>query len=450
MAEYNRFYDDNFWYNHRWDREEWCQSCKRYHGMRDKAKKECEERKKAAEEEKERLLQEEERLLQERRSNSPRYHDFQERPSSSQEESPEEMAPPPPPSPPRVNHAAEAWAFYLEREEQKLKEAAGTIEVEMEPQRGSHPPQPRAWIPVSQPREDPTPLPQYPYVTPSTFQNQPDMAPNPAQHKVQNRSLLNPRQGQQTIHSPSSADPTSESPSGAIENLQRLPPINTIIFGPRPGSNPQPGLTEAGPRFRPGPSPYSNLPNQHQPAASASNRRDDNQGEERYFSPYGATERPPPAVRKQTGRSRQAGISRTQHPAREQKSKSMKRPSAARPPKPLHLTADQSARLSTLRSRKRKALLSVNDLLCADEEGVDTVDFADAQTPARASTRRRLSSPYASSAAITPKPDRSSSYTSKFIREEGEEEVAEEAEEEGADDEDENVAESVEPSSCRQ
>lgn len=448
VAEHNRFYDDNFWFNHRWDREVWCQSCKIHHGMREEAKAKCEERKKAAEEEEERLLQEEEdRLGQERRSKSPRDHDFQERPSSNQEESPEEIAAPPP-SPPRVNHAAEAWAFYLEREEQKCRESAGTIELETEPQKGSRPPQLRSWIPFSQPREDTTPLPQYSYVRPSTFQNQPSVAPNPVQHISWNRSLLNPNAGQQTIHTSFTA-PATETPSGAVENFQRLPPINTRIFGPTPdiplrnhGSNPQQGLNDGGPRFRPGPSPYSDLLDQHQSLSAVSDRRDENQREERYFSPYGASEIPPWAGQKQLGRSRQAGISQTHHPSKEQKSKSKKRPSTAGP-KPLRLTADQSARQSTLRSRKRKASLSVNDLLCADEEGIDTVDFTDAQTPARASTRRRFGSPPSSPAVIlTPKPHRSSSYTSKSIREEEDEE----AEGDGADDEDEDIAESVEPS----
>ena len=463
MAEYNRFYDDNFYFNHRWDREVWCQFCKIYHGMREEAKKKCEERKKAAEEEEERLLQEEEerllqeeeeRLLQERRSNSPRYHDPQERPSSSHQESPEEMAPPPPPSPPRVNHAAEAWAFYLEREEQKRKESTGTTELETEPQKGSRPAQLRSWIPVSRPREDTTSsLPQYSYETPSIFQNQPSVAPNLAQHTVQNGSILNPHAGQQTIHNPSSAVPVSESPSGAIENLQRLPPINTELFGPTPdiplrdhGFKPQLGPSEAGSRFRPGPSPYLDLPDQHESPAAVSNRRDDNQREERYFSPYGASEPPPPAVPKQSGRCRQAGISRPHNASRERKSELRKRPSAARPPKPLPLTADQSERLSTLRNLKRKASLSVNDLLCVDEEGVDIVGFADDQVSARASTRRRLSSPSSSSSAaiVTPRPHRSSPYTFQSVREEEENDVEEEeeAEEEGADDEDEDVAES--------
>lgn len=454
IDEYNRFYDDNFYFNHRWDREVWCQPCKIYHGMREKAKKKCEERKKAAEEEEERLLQEEEeKLLQERRSNSPRYHDPQERPSSSHEESPEEMAPPPPPSPPRVNHAAEAWAFYLEREEQKRKESAGTTELETEPQKGSRPAQLRSWIPVSEQREDITSsLSQYPYGTPSIFQNQPSVAPNPAQNTVQNRSILNSHEGQQTIHNPSSAVPISESPSGATENLQRLPPINTELFGPTPdiplrnhGFKLQLGPSEAGSRFRPGPSPFLDLPDQHESPAAVSNRRDDNQREERYFSPYGESEPPPPAVPKQPGRSRQAGISRPHHRSRERKSKTRKRPSAARSPKPLPLTADQSERLRTLRNLKRKASLSVNDLLCVDEEGVDTVGFADDQVPARASTRRRLSSPSSSSAAavITPRPHRPSPYTFQSVREEEEKDVEEEeVEEEGADDEDEDVGES--------
>lgn len=444
MAEYNRFYDDNFYFNHRWDREVWCQSCKIYHGMREEAKKKCEERKKAAEEE-------EERLLQERRSNSPRDHDLQERPSSSHEESPEEMAPPPPPSPPRVNHAAEAWAFYLEREEQKRKESAGTTELETEPQKGSRPPQLRSWIPVSQSREDITSLPQYAYGTPSIFQNQPSVAPNPAQHTVQNRSILNPHARQQTIHNPSSAVPISESPSGAIENLQRLPPINTELFGPTPdiplrnhGFKPQQGPSEAGTRFRPGPSPYLDLPEQHESLAAISNRSDDNQRGECYFSPYGASEPPPRALPKQSGRSRQAGISRPHHASREQKSEPRKRPSAAAPPKPLPLTADQGEKPSTVRNLKRKASLNVNDLLCADGEGVDTVGFADDHAPARASTRRRLSSPSSSSAAAisTPRLHRSPPYTFQFVREEEEKDVEEEAGEEGADDEDEDVAES--------
>lgn len=84
-------------------------------------------------------------------------------------------------------------------------------------------------------------------------------------------------------------------------------------------------------------------------------------------------------------------------------------------------------------------------MLCLDEEGVDTVGFADDQVPARASIRRRLSSPSSSSAAaiITRRPHRPSPYTFQSVREEEETDVEEEeAEEEGADDEDEDVAES--------
>lgn len=430
-AEYNRLYDDNFWLNHRWDREVWCQSCKIYHGMREEAKEKCEERKRAAEEQ-------EERLLEARRSKSPCYHDFQERPSSSWEESPEEIAPP---SPPRVNHAAEAWAFYLEREEQKRKESAGTIELVTEPQRGSRS-RLRAWIPVPQPREDAIPLPQYPYVTPSTFQYQPDLAPSPWQQAAQNRSLLNAYPGEQKSQNPAFTAPTSELPSGAVENFQRLPPINTELFGPMPdiplrdhGFNSLPvGHTGVGPHFRPGPDPYSNLPDQNPPPAAVSNRRYDNQEEERFFSPYDASKPALPAVRKQAGRSRQAGISQTHAPSREQKSESTKRPS--RQPKPLPLTAEQSRRLGTLRSRKRKSSLSVKDLLCAEEEAVDTVDFAHDQAPTRTSTRRRLTARSSSSAAITLSPYKSSSYTSNLIREEEEEEM--EGVKEGADDEDHN------------
>ena len=436
-AEYNRHYDDNFWLNHRWDREVWCQSCKIHHGMREEAKEKCEERKKAAEEE-------EERLLEARRSKSPRYHDFQKRPSSSQEESPEETAPP---SPPPVNHAAEAWAFYLEREEQKRKESADTIELVTEPQRGSRS-RLRTWAQMPQPTEDTIPLPQNPYVTPSAFQYQPDLAPSPSQQMAQNLSLLNAHPEQQKFQNPAFTVPTSELPSGAVENLQRLPPINTQLFGPMPdiplrdhGSNPLPGgRTEVRSHFRLGPCPYANLPDQNLPPTAVSNGRSDNEGEERFFTPYDVSKPALPAVRKQPGRSRQAGISQTHPPSREQKSESTKRP--FRPLKPLPLTAEQSPRLGTLRSRKRKASLSVNDLLCAEEEGVDTVDFAHDQAPARASTRRRLTSPSSSAAEITLSPYKSSSYTSNLIREEGEEEiegVEERAEEQEADDEDENV-----------
>lgn len=417
----------------------WCQSCKSYHGMREEAKKKCEERKKAAEEEEVQLLQEEEeRLLQERRY----YNDNRERPSSSQGESPTEMAPPPPPSPPRVNHAAEAWAFYLEREEQKRMESAGTIEKETEPPKRSRPSQLRSWIPIS-----------HPFVTPSTFQNQPSVAPNPGEHTVQSWSLPNPDAGQKSLHNTPFTNPTMEPPRGAIENFQRLPPINTKFFGPKPDipmqnyrSNSQQGLTETGPRSEPGPSPYSDLTDQHQPLTAVSDRKDDSQREEYYFSPYAASKTPPPAGQKQLGRSRQAGISQIHNQSSKQRSKSTKRPSAARVKRP-RLPADQSARQSTVRGRKRKASLSVKDLLCADKEGIDTVDFADAQAPARPSTRRRLSSPSSSSAAIiTPQPQRSSTSIFKLIREEEEKEVVEEAEEDKADDGDEeDIIESVEP-----
>lgn len=431
-AEYNRHYDDNFWRNHRWDREVWCQSCKIYHGMREEAKEKCEERQKAAKEE------EEKRLLEARGSKSPRYHDFEERPSSSREESPEEISPP---SPPRVNHAAEAWAFYLEREEQKRKESAGTIEFVTEPQKGSRS-RLRAWIPVPQPSEDTIPLPQHPYVTPSIFRYQPDVAPNPSEQTAQNPSLLNAHQN------PAFTAPTSELGRGAVENFQRLPPINTQLFGPMPeiplrdhGFNPlSGGRTEAEPHFRPGPGPYPNLADQNPPPTAVSDGRYDDQGEEVFFSPDDASKPAPPAVRKQSGRSRQAGISQTHPPSKEKKSESTKRPS--RPLNPLPLTAEQSSRLGTLRSRKRKSSMSVNDLLCAEEEGVDVIDLAHDQAPARASTRRRLTSASSSSAAIMLSPYKSSSYTPNLIREEEEEEmegVGEGAEAQDADNEGENA-----------
>lgn len=407
--------------------------------MREEAKEKCEERKIGAEEEEEEE-DEEKRLPEARRSKSPRYDDFQERPSSSREESPEEIAPL---SLPRVNHGAEAWAFYLQREEQKSKESAGTIEYVTEPQRGSRL---RAWIPVPQPREDTIPLPQHTYVTPSTFQYQPDVTPSPSQQTAQNLSLLNAHPVQQKSKNPAFAAPTLDLPSGAVENLQRLPPINTQLFGPMPeiplrdhGYNLLlEGRTKAGSHFGLGPSLYSNLPDQNPPSSAIANGRYDKQGEDRFFSPYDASKPAPTAVRKQSERSRQAGISQIHPPSREQKSESTKRP--FRPFSPLPLTAEQSLRLGTLRSHKRKLSLSVNDLLCAEEEGIDTVDFAHGQAPARASTRRRLISPSSSSAAITISPYKSS-HTSNLIREEGEKEMegAEEgAEAQDADDEDDN------------
>lgn len=430
-AEYNRHYDENFWLNHRWDREVWCQSCKIYHGMREEAREKCEERKRAAEEE-----EKEKRLLEARGSKSPCYHDFQERPPSSREESPEEIAPP---SPPRVNHGAEAWAFYLEREEQKR-------------QRGSRS-RLRALVPMPQSREDTIPLPQDPsYLTSSTFQYQPGVAPSPAQQTAQNLYMLNahPEQ-QQRNQNPAFTAPTSELISGAVENLQRLPPINTQLFGPMPeiplrdqGYNPLPeGRIEARPHFGLGPFPYSNLPDQNRPPTAVSDGRYDNQEEERFFSLYNGSKPARPAVGEQSGRSRQAGISQTHPPSREQKPESTKR--SRRPLKPLPLTAEQSSRLDTLRSRKRKPLLSINDLLCAEEEGLDdSVDFAHDQAPARASTRRRLTSPSSpsSSAAFTLSPYKSSPYISNLIGGEEEEEmegVEERAEaQDDADDEDEH------------
>lgn len=421
MADYRRYYDDgdDFWLKHRWDREVWCQSCKIHHGSRGEAKRKCEERKKAA-------AEDAERLVQTRRSISPCYHDFQERASLGREESPNVMAPP---SPSRANHAAEAWTFYLQREEQKLKESAGKIEQKIEPQRILRP-MLTSCNPVLQPREDTIPLAQYPYVTPSTFQYQPVVAPSPVPQKVQNRAPLNPQPAQQTINIPSSTAEILESLNGAVENLQRLPPINPEIFGPKPnislrdhGSSPQSGRTDAEPHFRSGHSPYSNIHDQYQEPTAVSNRSHDNQGAENFFSPYPAPNPPPPAVRKRKGRPRLEGISRIHHPSTEQKPKFTMRPAAARS-QPPHSTAEQDARLSTLRSRKRKNSLRVEDLLCAEEEGIDSVDFEDGQAP-RASTRQRLSSP-TSSAAITPRPHKSPIYTSKFISEEEEAEDGEE------------------------
>lgn len=437
-AEHNRRYDENFWLSHRWDREVWCQSCKIYHGMREEAKEKCEERKRAAKEE------EEKRLLETRDSQSPCYDDFQERSLSSREESPEEIAPP---SPPRVDHGAEAWAFYQEREAQKR----GFL---TDPQRGSRP-RLRALAPEPQSREDTIPLPQDPwYLTSTTSQYQPNVAPGPPQQMAQNLYMLNahPEQ-QQRSQNPAFTTPRSELLSGAVENLQRLPPINTELFGPMPeiplrnqGYNPLPeGRIEARSHFRLGPIPYSNLPDQNRPPTAVSDGRYDKQEAERYLSPYnGSKPARPAAVREQSERSRQAGISQTTHPpSREQKSESTKR--SLRRPKPRPLTAEQSSRLDTLRSRKRKPSLSVNDLLCAAHEGPDdTVDFAHDQAPARASTRRRLtspssSSPSSSSAAFTLSSYKSSSHISNPVREEGEEEM--EGVEEGVeaqDDEDDD------------
>lgn len=416
-AEYNRRYDENFWLNHRWDREVWCQPCKIYHGTREEAKEKCEERKRAAKEE------EEKRLLEIGASQTPCYHDFRQRSPSSREESPEEI---PPPSPPRVDHGAEAWAFYQEREAQKR-------EFLEDPYRGS-----RSGLraaPVPQSGEDTIPLPQDPWYQPSTtIQYQPYVAPIPPQQMAQNLYMLNahPEQ-QQRSQNPAFTAPRSELPSGAIENLQRLPPINTELFGPMPkiplrnqGYNPLPeGCIEARPPFGLGPIPYS-----------VSDGRYDNQEQERYCSPYnGSIPARPAAVREQSERSRQAGISQTTHPAsREQKSKFKKR--SVRPPKSRPLTAEQSSRLGTLRSRKRKPSLSVNDLHCvAAQEGPDdTVDFAHDQAPARASARRRLSSPSSSSAAFPLSFYKSSSYISNPVREEGEEEM--EGVEEGAEPQD--------------
>lgn len=434
-AEYYRDYDENFWLNHRWDREVWCQSCKIYHGTREEAREKCEERKRAAEEKKAAEEEEEKRLLEARGSMSPCDHDSQERPPSSREESPEEIAPP---SPPRVNHGAEALAFYLERQQQKR-------------QRGSRSGL-RALVPMPQSREDTIPLPQDPsYLTSSTFQYQPDVAPSPPQQTAQNLYMLNahPEQ-QQRSQNPAFTAPTSELIGGAFENFQRLPPINTQLFVPMPeiplrdqGYYPIPeGSIEARPHFGLGPSPYSNLPDQNRPPTAVSDGRYDNQEEERLFSPYNGSNPARPAVREQSRRSHQAGISQTHPPSREQKSESTKR--SLRPPKRLPLTAEQSSRLATLRSRKRKPSLSINDLLCAEEEGPDdTVDFAHDEAPARASTRRRLtSSSSSSSTAITLSPYKSSSNISNLIREEEEEEM--EGVEEGAkaqddaDDEDED------------
>lgn len=431
-AEYNRHYDENFWLNHRWDREVWCQSCKIYHGMREEARQKCEERKKAAKE------VEEKRLLEARGSKSPCYHDFQERPHSSREESPEEIAPPPP-SPPRVNHGAEAWAFYLERQEQKRKKFA------TDPQ-GCSRSRLRALAPVPQSREDTLPLPLDPsYLTTtsssssSTFQYQPGVAPSPPPQTAQNVYILNAphreqqQQQQQRSQNPAFTAPASELLSGAVENLQRLPPIDTQLFGPMPeiplrnqGYDPLPegcGL---------GPFPYSHLPDQNRPhtptptpTAGSDGRYDEHGEEEGFFSPHNGSEPAGPAVLKQSGRSRQEGIPQTHSsPSREQESESKKPPLRPLNKPPLPLTAEQSSRLGTLRSRKRKPSLSINDLLCAEEEGgVDnTKDFPHDQVPARASTRRRLNSPSTSSssaaatASFTPSPYKSSCCTSNLIR----------------------------------
>lgn len=457
-AEYNRHYDENFWLNHRWDREVWCQSCKIYHGMREEAREKCEERKKAAKEE------EGKRLLEARATKSPCYHDFQERPTSSREESPEEIAPP---SPPRVNHGAEAWAFYLERQEQKRKKFV------TDPERcpGSRL---RALVPVPQSSEDTLPLPQDPsYLTSPTFQYQPGVAANLPQQTAQDLYMLNAphREQQQRSQNPAFTAPTSELLSGAVENLQRLPPINTQLFGPMPeiplrnqGYDPlHEGRIEAGPHFGLAPFPYSNLPDQNRPPTAGSDGRYDDHGQEerRFFSPYDGSKPAGPAVLlKQSGRSRQEGIPHTHSPSREQESESTKPP--LRPQlKPLPLTAEQSSRLGTLRSRKRKKpSLSINDLLCAgEEEGLDNAeDFAHDQAPARASTRRRLTSPSPSSSAaavgFTLSPYKSPSCISNLIRdggeedregveegveggvEEGVEEEVEEGEEEGVEEQD--------------
>ena len=511
-AEYNRHYDENFWLNHRWDREVWCQSCKIHHGMREEAREKCEERKKVAKKEEEKEKEEEKRRVEARGSRkSPCYHDFQERPPLSREESPEEEINRPR-SPPRVNHGAEAWAFYLERQEQKRKKFITDSQ-----QRGaSNSIRLRALAPVPQSSDDTLPLPHdRSYLTSSssspssssTFQSQAAglALPSPAQQTAQNQNLymLNasqpqrqpqpPQQQQQqpsqnaaAFTAPKSTSSELLSLSGAVENLQRLPPINTQIFGPmpdihlrNPGYNPLPeGRIEAGLHFGLGsPFPtYSALPDQEKDrlpptAVSVSDGRydepeveEEEEEEERgFFSPYTGSKPagpgPRPAVLQQSGR--QEGISQTHthtHPpssSREQRSESTKRPLRRRPPPikrlPL-MTAEQSSRLGTLRSRKRKpSLMSINDLLCAEEEEeggrlddtsrtttTRTEDFQrDIAPPARASTRRRLTSPAPSSSAnanaafALNNSYKSPSYVSNLIREEEREEEVEEGVEEG-------------------